>query len=408
MHLWAVSSARQVALLANHNAMQAYLLPVLGMMGAIAVASGSFVIMHAGYSYMVSSGDPEKLAHAKKLLRNACAGILLIAGAGVITSILMGAYTHAGGPAMNKLPVMAALKPAPVPNGLVDVILKAITGLLSNIVQSVGAPFMNALSYFTTSTPLVADNANVLKLWAVTVGIADSLFVVVIALLGFHVMTYASFGFEELSLKQLLPRIGLVFLLINLSIFIIDGLISFSNSLIHILYLSFPQTTVWSVLSTVSRQISAYGLAALLIMVGFIILSIILLVYYVSRIVTLYLGAVLAPFVLLLWLLPSFKDFSVSAAKAYLSVIFVLFVHVIILQLAASLFSGMEKTSGSHNANPLMALIIGISTLVVLLKAQGVLSQFSYASMGPKTIRKLGGQFLTGMSYVATGRAAES
>jgi hypothetical protein len=57
--------------------------------------------------------------------------------------------------------------------------------------------------------------------------------------------------------------------------------------------------------------------------------------------------------------------------------------------------------SPNHTTDPIMALVVGLSTLVALLKTQGVLTQFSYASMGPKTMRKLGGQFLNGISYAS-------
>ena len=152
----------------------------------------------------------------------------------------------------------------------------------------------------------------------------------------------------------------------------------------------------------VVEQTSGLGIAALLIMVGFVICSIVLLVYYVMRLVTLYIGAVLAPIVSLLWLIPGFRDFTETAFKTYLTTIFVLFVHVVILQLSASLFTGMATASGD-NAVPdtLMAMVTGIATILMLLKAQSVMMQFSYVSMGARNMRKLGGQFVNGVSYLS-------
>jgi hypothetical protein len=154
------------------------------------------------------------------------------------------------------------------------------------------------------------------------------------------------------------------------------------------------------VLTTVVKQAGGQGVAALLIMIAFLIFAVILLVYYVGRLVTLYLGAVMSPVILLLWLVPGFRDFSESAAKIYLTTVFVLFVHVVILELAASLFAGLVLGSPTHTPDTLMAMVVGLATLVALLKTQGVMMQLSYVSVGPRSARKLGGQFMTGVSYL--------
>ena len=119
------------------------------------------------------------------------------------------------------------------------------------------------------------------------------------------------------------------------------------------------------------------------------------------RIVTLYIGAVLSPLVSMLWLVPGFRDFAETAFKTYLTTIFVLFTHVIILQLSSSILTGLATAFGD-NAVPdvLMAMVTGIATVLMLLKVQGVMMQFSYVSMGARNIKKLGGQFMNGVSYM--------
>jgi hypothetical protein len=245
----------------------------------------------------------------------------------------------------------------------------------------------------------MAENGSVFKLWLAVVAMADSLFVLAVCLLGFHVMSASTLGLDELDFKHLLPQFGLIFLLINSSIFAIDAVISLSNGMIDALRAGFGDISVWKTLSDVSSQSSGMGLAALLIMIVFLVLAIILLVYYVGRLVTLYLGAVLAPVLLLLWLLPSFKDFASSAIKTYLSTIFVLFVHVVILLLAASILSTLAGSSADGKPDPIMALVVGMSTLIALIKTQGVMAQLNYASVGPKSLRKLSGQFMNGLSH---------
>jgi hypothetical protein len=186
----------------------------------------------------------------------------------------------------------------------------------------------------------------------------------------------------------------------NTSIFFIDGIIELSNALITAVGKVSGASSVWDTLTSVVKESGGQGLAALIMMMAFIVFSVILLVYYVGRLVTLFIGAVLSPLVTLLWLVPGFRDFAETAFKTYLSTIFVLFVHVVILQLSASLFTGMAASSGNDVPDTLMAMIVGLATILALLKTQGVMMQFSYVSMGARNMRKLGGQFLNGVNYL--------
>jgi len=382
-------------------AMKAFVAPVMLTLAVIASLVTTFFLINGAYHYMTSTGHPEKLAQAKRVIRNALVGLVIILAAGALTAILTHAYQSSGSPVGQSLPVLQPIQPA-ADSGVVGVLLGAVIGLFQRLIQSAAQPFLNALDFFTHSTPLMAANASVFNIWLAMVGIADALFVLVVALLGFHVMSATTLGLEELELKHLLPQAAAAFLLINTSIFAVDGVISLSNAMIHAIQAAFPTTSVWSALNGVAAGSGTMGLAALVIMMVFLVFAVILLVYYVGRLVILYLGAILSPIVVLLWLVPSFKDFVATAVKTYLTTIFVLFVHVIILLLAASIFTGMLASSPDKSLDPIMATVVGLATLVALLKTQGVLTQLSYVSVGPKAIRKLGGQFVNAMSYTTT------
>ncbi len=347
---------------------------------------------------MTSSANPERLEHAKKVIKNALIGLVLVLAAATLTTILSHAYTASGGTPTDQLPSLVQVQPAETSPGLVSVIIDAIVGVLRNVIESIGEPFVRALPYFTTSTPLMGDNTSVFNLWLAIAGITDVIFVLVVILVGFHVMSFASFGFEELELRHLLPQMVLIFLLVNTSIFMIDGVIGLSNGMIHALRSGFPSISIFETLAVITHQSSNLGLAGLLIMIAFLVLTIMLLVYYVGRLITLYIGAILSPLVLLLWLIPAFKDFAVAALKTYLVTIFVLFVHVVILQLAGSLIGGTLEGNLNGQVNSLMALIVGLATLVSLLKTQGFMAELSYAASAPKAARVLSNQFIRGVS----------
>lgn len=385
------------------TAMRNYVTPTIHMLAALASIVCVFFIANAGYLYMTSSGRPERMDHAKHVLKNAILGLIIVLVATTLVSILSHAYDSSHTTSNATLPSLQAIPPNQVSNGLVDILIKAVTGLLNNIIQTAAIPFLGALDYFTKSTPLMVQNQSVFNFWLAMVGIADVLFTVILALLGFHVMSATSFGFDEIEFKHLLPRIGLVFLVMNTSIFFIDGIIELSNVLISATVNVSGASSVWDSLTSVVKEAGGQGLAALLMMMTFLIFSVILLVYYVGRLVTLFIGAILSPLIALVWLVPGFRDFAETAIKTYITTIFVLFVHVVILQLAASLFTGMAASSGNNMPDTLMSMIIGLATIMALLKTQSVMMQFSYVSMGARNMRKLGGQFMNGVSYM-TGK----
>lgn len=380
--------------------MREYVAPTMTVLTSLAALMCVFFIVYGGILYMTSTGRPDKLDQAKRVLKNALIGVVIVLGAGTLTAVLNGAMPHTQAPTSSVLPNLETIKPESPGNGLVEILINAIVGFLNAIIQALALPFLGALNFFTKSTPLMTDNPSVFNFWLAMVGITDILFVIVIALIGFHVMSASALGLDEIDLKHLLPRIFLIFLLLNTSLFIIDGFIAASNVMIAAVGQIGGASSIWHTLTTVFKEAGGQSVAALLIMLVFLIFTFILLVYYVGRIVTLFIGAVLSPLVILIWLIPGFKDFSETAIKTYLTTIFVLFVHVVILTLAASLFTGLSGTSGNNVPNILMSMVVGLATVVALLKTQGLLMQFSYVSLGARSSRQLGAQFMNGVSYL--------
>ncbi len=384
---------------AASNAMRSFLNPAIATLCIIATLVSTFFLVTGGIEYMASKGKPENLEHAKRIIKNALIGLVLVIAAATLTAILSHAYSSSVGTVTDRLPTLAPIQ-QDTSTSLFDVVTKAIIHVIQNIIKSIGEPFVQALGYFTNSTPLMGENSNVFNLWLAVVGIADALFVLVVALLGFHVMSFSTFGFEELDIKQILPQLVFVFLLMNTSLFAIDAVIGLSNGMVHALQAGFPSTSIWDLLSDITKKSTDLGLGGLLVMLAFLVLTVMLLVYYVMRLITLYIGAILSPIVALLYLLPAFKDFAISALKTYLMTIFVLFVQVVIMQLASSIFSGMLQNSTAGQPNTLMALIVGLATVLALLKTQGVMQELSHAASTPHAAREMAGSFIRGVSYL--------
>ena len=378
----------------------AFLSPVLASLGVLATLLCVFFLVWGGLAYITSTGDPAKLQRAKRMIFRSLAGLIIVLSAGTISLFLNHTYHAAAGAHTQSLPSLDSIKPVSGGGGLVGVLIKAITGVLVAIVETVAKPFIAALNYFTKATPLLTHNASVMHLWIICTGIADSLLVLTVALIGFHVMGAEHLGLREVNLSSMLPQLLFVFVLINSSVYILDGVIELSNIMIATLRAGMGSATPWQELLKIVNGASAYSLAALIIFVIFLVFCVVLLIYYIARIVTIYLGAVLAPIIILVWLIPGFRDFAENALKTYLTSVFVLFVHVIILALAGSLFASVVAGPGG-SPDPIMSLLLGLATLTALIKTQGVLAQLNFASLGPRTARRLGASFINGVSYFA-------
>lgn len=353
------------------------------------------VVIFGGYYYMSSGGNPEKLERAKKTLRNAFVGFVVILGAGTLVAVMQNAYSSR--------PVAPTQITAQQPKveasvGIGDVVNEAIKGFVKGVVDSIGKPIVDALKQFTTATPLMAQNGAVFNLWIIVVAIADVLFLLVIGLIGFRIMGASVLGFEDVDIRSLIPQIILVFITANLSIFAIDAIITVSNAMIQALLIGMSNDIIWTALGGLIATAAAVNIGVLLFIAIAIILAVMLLIYYLKRLIVLYIGAALSPLIVLLWLLPSFKDFAVSSAKMYITTIFVLFVQVVVLMLAVSLFSGLVQGEG----NPFMTSLLAIATLSVLLSTNRTMNQLTMMSAGGQGVRRLGNTFVRGVSHVAS------
>ena len=301
---------------------------------SIASVASILFLIHGGYQYISSTGNPEKLSQAKKTIRNTLIGLTMIIGTGVIMSVLQNAFLTPSTPGTTQTMALQPIEPAQPSDGLTQVLIDAVVGFLQTIIQSATKPLIDGVISFLTTVPSFTQNSVVFNLWLVMTGIVDSLFLILVAILGFKVMSTSAFGFDELELKHLFPRIALSFLGANVSIFLIDWILSLSNVLVQaVLTTTGGLSNAW-VLDAFNPATIVTGttsLISLIFMLLFIILTVVLLLYYIGRLITLSVGAVLSPFIFLMWLLPGFTDFATVATRSYIIVIFTIFIQVVII-----------------------------------------------------------------------------
>lgn len=380
----------------THPEILDYTSNTLEILTVISTAAAVFFLIRAGYVYITSAGKPENLESAKRTIRNALIGLTLVLAANVVTSVFQHALepdANNGSGASVEVVSIEAVEPS---DGLTQVLIDAVGGFIQNIVESATSPIVDGIIGYLTTTPTLLDNQVIRNFWVISVGIVDALFVLVVALMGLQVMSASTFGFEEVDVKQLLPRLGLAFLGANISLFLADYIIITCNTLVRVVLDStggLNHAWIENAINPTALITGSTPLIILIFMVLFLIVSIVLLLMYISRLIFISLGAVLAPFIFLLWSLPKFSDTAFIAVKSYVVTVFVVFVHVVIIQLASSFLTLPE-----HTENSLISIAVGIGLFVSLLKTPQMMMQMVFYTSRTGTFKKLGNQIINVIS----------
>ncbi len=373
-----------------------YTSDTLAIITIIASGAAVFFLLRGGYIYITSTGKPDSLEEAKKTIRNALIGLVLVLAANGIVSLLQGALVGSGNSAtVANLPLtqIESVKPA---DGLTQVLIDAVNGFIQNIVQSATKPVVDGIMTFLTTTPELLTNATIVKFWLIILGITDTLFVLVVALLGLQFMSASTFGFEEIEFKHLLPRIGLAFLGTNVSLFLANYAIVTCNALVKgVINATGGLDHAWitNAITITNLTNGTAPLITLIFLMLFLIIAIVLLLMYISRLIIIALGAVLSPFAFLLWTIPKTADFAEMAMKGYLVSVFTIFFHVVAIQLAGSFLSLPEQTN-----NSLISIAVAIGLLLTLLKIPSFLMQLILFSRGVGMVKHMGSQIVNVMS----------
>jgi len=362
----------------------------------VALGAAVFFILRGGITYITSTGKPEALEDAKKTIRNALIGLVVILGASALISLLSGAFISNGtNTVTSTLPITQIESVAPS-GGLTQVLIDAVNGFIQNIVQSATKPIVDGIMTFLATTPSLLSNSAIVKFWLIMLGITDSLFVIVVALLGLQFMSASTFGFEEIEFRHLLPRIGLAFLGANVSLFLADYTIQASNALVSgVISATGGLNTAW-INNAITIQNLTNGTApfiTLIFLLIFLIVAILLLFMYITRLIVISLGAVLSPFVFLLWTIPKTADFAEMAIKGYFVSVFMIFVHVVAIQLA-----GAYLTLPTQTPNSLISIAVAIGLLLTLIKIPSFLMEMVMFSKGVGMVKFVGGQVMNIMS----------
>lgn len=265
-------------------------------------------------------------------------------------------------------------------------IVDGITSTISNLLQQAFA-----LDILVLTPPAdTYQNTVVLAFWRTVVAIADSALAIIICWAGYNSIVGPAAGVRYHEARQVLPRLALAALAVNLSLLVTQTMIDLNNALSAIVITPFDNLVNLLTLNIRSGPNAVASLALILLFLAFGVVGLFLVIQMVVRLAMLDVLIVTAPLGLICWILPQTHAWAHLWTRAFISTVFVQFLQVLALGLGGGLlvFFPSDNPFGA-----VMDLIIGIATLYLTLKI-------------PNFLRALGGPSAPNPLNDATGVAA--
>ena len=276
-------------------------------------------------------------------------------------------------------------------------VIDALSAAFAWIVDGISSTITNLLQQAFALDILVltppADtyqNTVVLAFWRTVVAIADSALAIIVCWAGYNSIVGPTVGARYHEAHQVLPRLALAALAVNLSLLMTQTMIDLNNALSAIVTTPFNNLVNLLTLNIRSGPNAAASLALILLFLAFGVVGLFLMIQMVVRLAMLDVLIVTAPLGLVCWVLPQTHAWAHLWTRAFISTVFVQFLQVLALGLGGGLlvFFPSDNPFGA-----VMDLIIGIATLYLTLKI-------------PAFLRSLGGPSAPNPLNDATGVAA--
>ena len=191
----------------------------------------SFFIVVAGFLFITSGGQPDRLTKAKTTLKKSLIGLVIVLAAINISHFLTTSYSQPT-PDDFRFDFTVDHQPVSEPDSEpLSTVSNVVVGLGSQVIGSLGMPLINLLDYLSQVTPTIGGNGGLWQLWLLNLGLANSLLVLILIVIGLRMMASDGLGLPAVDLSTLLIRLGAIFLAVNLSLILIDGLIGLSKCL---------------------------------------------------------------------------------------------------------------------------------------------------------------------------------
>lgn len=214
------------------------------------------------------------------------------------------------------------------------------------------------------------QNGVVLAFWRTLVAVADAALALIVCWAGYNSIVAHGTGGRYHEARQVIPRVALAALGINLSLIVAQTLIDVNNALCGVV--SDPFAKILSLLALNSAN-GTSGVAFFVLFLTFGVVGLLLVVQMVVRLAMLDVLIVTAPLGLVCWALPQTHAWAQLWTRAFVSTVFVQFLQMLALTLGGGLIA-FFPSAGLFAA--LMDLIVGLATLYLTLKIPSFLRSF--------------------------------
>ena len=249
-------------------------------------------------------------------------------------------------------------------DALVDTLGRAVLGAVRGFTDwalGLGGSSLN----FVTRTPEAGtyESTAVLSLWELSRGIANAALALIVMWGGFNLILKQHLRSPYDGAMELLPRAALAALALNLTLEFARLAVDLNNALTS----AVGQGSLPGYAQAGAAQ---EGLALVLVGLAYAVVALLLVFQMLIRLALLDLLIVLAPVMVLCWVLPQTQGWSRWWAQLFPLTVFQQAVQMVVLRLGSTL--AVELTPGSA-ANALLTLMLGIAALWLTLQVPSLL-----------------------------------
>ncbi|GMU39434.1 MAG: hypothetical protein AMXMBFR23_03000 [Chloroflexota bacterium] len=287
--------------------------------------------------------------------------------AGDVRGLAPGAGPEMGLP--NPLNLLGSLDPRHWATAVLDTVVEVVAGALLEAIRGFvdwALGFGDSSLNIITQTPAAGtyESSTVRTLWELSRGVANGALAVIVMWGGFNVVLKQHTRSPYDGVMELLPRVILAALAVNLTLEIARVLIELNNA--------FAGAVGEGGLPGYDQASTAQdGMALVMVAVTYGIVALLLAFQMLMRLALICMLIVLAPVMVVTWVLPQTQSWARWWAHLLPITVFQQAVQVLVLRLGAALM--VELTPGSA-ANALLTLLLGIAVCYLTLRVPSLLS----------------------------------
>ena len=275
----------------------------------------------------------------------------------------------------------------------------------SSLIVSALKPLLGIVAQAGLSTPDLSSVPAVSGMWAGSLGVADTMFGLLILAGGVILMGYQTYQ-SSYTLKEVAPRLVIAMVAANASLLFIPKAISLSNAISAALAPGLSQGSATSTLSRILLNSDTdSGIFLILLSLVAVVLAAVVAVTYIIRLMAVVLLTGAAPLALACYALPHTSWAARWWWRAFAAVLIIPAAQALVLTAAVKVFFSPGWTGFTTNPY-LLNILITICLLYVMMRIPFWISRPALQPFGPGPIRR-GLRFAFGAAVLSrAGHAA--